>query len=95
MPLDEFAKMASAVVHYLYRFGEFCITVGLFLFVVMLFKTSTDFGVIPLRLILLGFGFIFWDASLWKELKRVYALGFMVIALIPTHFYLAAYAYLK
>jgi hypothetical protein len=95
MAFDDLSKMAFGTVHYLYRLGTLCITVGLFLFVVVIFKSSPDFGVVPIRLILAGFGVQFWDASLWKELKRAYAVAFLVAAVLPSRFFLAAYSYLK
>jgi len=95
MALEEIVSLAFGAMHFLYRIGTLCITIGLFLFVVVIFKGPQDFGVIPFRLILAGFGLIFWDNSLWKELNRVYAVVLLVASFVPSRFFLAAYSYLK
>jgi hypothetical protein len=95
MPLDELARMVYGAMHFFYRVATLCITVGLFLFIVVIFKGSPDVGVIPFRLILAGFGLIFWDNSKWKELNRLYAVAFLVGAFLPTRYFQTLYAYLK
>jgi hypothetical protein len=95
MAFEEAARLVSGAVHYIDRLGTLCITIGLFLFVVVIFKGSPDFGVVPFRLIFLGFGLIFWENSIWKELNRFYAVALLTASLVPTRFYVTAYAYLK
>jgi len=95
MAIDELASMAFGTIHYLYRVGTLCITIGLFLFVVTIFKDLHDFGVIPFRLILVGFGLLFWDSSTRKELKRCYGIAFLAGSVVPTRFFLIAYCYLR
>ncbi len=94
MAFDGLAKVGAAV-RYLYGLGSLLITVGLFLFVVAIFKRPLEFGVIPFRLILAGFGLRFWNDSAPKELKRIFALAFLVASILPSRYFLIAYAYLK
>lgn len=95
MAFDDVAKVAFGAVHYLYRLSTLCVTVGLFLFVVVIFRSTPELGVIPFRLILAGFGMQFWDGSLWKELKRAYAIAFLVGSVLPSRYFVLAYSYLK
>jgi hypothetical protein len=54
--------------------------------VVVIFRGSPDFDVVPFRLIFLGFGLIFWENSLWKELSRLYAVTLLTASLVPAAF---------
>lgn len=93
MAIDDLAGLTIGALRFLYRVGTFFISVGLFLLVVSIFKDSANFGVIPLRMVVAGFGFEFIVISAWRA--RVTGALFLFIAVIPTPFYLRAYAYLK
>jgi hypothetical protein len=94
MAFDGLAKVGTAV-RYLYSLWSLFITVGLFLFVVAIFKRPLEFGVIPFRLILAGFGLRLWQDSVAKGLKRLCALVFLVASILPSRYFLMVYSYLR
>jgi hypothetical protein len=93
MALDDLAGIAVGALRFLYRLGTLCTTLGIFLIVVAIFKGPQDFGVIPVRLILAGFGIESVLFEGWKT--RVAGVVLIAVSLLPTHLYLAAYNHLK
>lgn len=99
MALDDLAGLVIGAIRFLYRVGTLFITLGLFLIVVAIFKGPQDFGVIPFRLILCGFGI---ESLLVPNVgpkppkgPRVAGVVLLLISLVPTRFFLIAYTYFK
>jgi len=94
-PLGSLGGIMSNIVHYLYYFSNLCITIGVFLLVVAVLKDQHDLTIISVRLIVFGFAVTAWNATNWKDFGRYVSILFFVVSVIPSHFYLGAYTYLK
>lgn len=93
--LEGLAQMASSVVQKLYYFGNLCVTLGVFLIVVAMFREQYQFVTFATPLIVGGFAVAFWSGATWKNGKRYWAIAFSAASLAPSHFYALAFAYLK
>lgn len=89
------AHAVAGVVRHLFYFDSFCVVLGLFLFIYGIFNGNQPAMIIGIRAILFAFGGKWIHGATWKYLEWYAGFIMVAVALMPSHYFLAAYAYLK
>jgi hypothetical protein len=89
------AGALASVVHHLLFLDSFCVLLGIFLLIYGIVDGNQPAILIGTRAVIFGFGLKRIHSASLKDFEWYVGVVLLAVAVLPSHYFLAVYAYLK